>query len=86
MTFARARAAACLRTAASKVRDTEALGAMFAVAEGLLTGSTEGKLRSVQDREGIVSGLTALAAAPGRSKARVELAGRVASLLCKLCG
>ncbi len=71
---------------ASKVRDTETLVAMFAVADALLSGKAEGKLRSVQDRAGIVSAVTALSAAPGRSPARTELACSVADLLCKLYG
>lgn len=82
----RSAAYACLRTVASKVRETEALAAMFAVADALLSGRAEGKLRSVQDRVGIVTAVMALSAAPGKSRARVELAGTVATLLCKLYG
>lgn len=69
---------------ATKVKDTEALAAMFAVADALLSGKAEGKLRSVQDRAGVVSAVGALSAAPGRSRARTELASSVTNLLCKL--
>lgn len=59
---------------------------MFAVADALLSGKAEGKLRSVQDRAGIVTAVTALSAAPGKSCARRGLVGTVATLLCKLYG
>ena len=71
---------------ATKVRETETLAAMFAVADALLSGRAEGKLRSVQDRAGIVTAVTALSAAPGKSRARIDLAGTVATLLFKLYG
>ena len=60
---------------------------MFAVAEGLLTGSAPGgKLRNVQERAAFVSGVGALSAVPGRSQGKVALAGRVVALLCSLYG
>lgn len=71
---------------ATKVGETEALAAMVAVAEGLLTGTAEGKLRSAQDRAGIVSAVTALGAAPSKSPARKELSANVTILLCKFYG
>ena len=75
----------CLRAAAGKVQDAEALGAMFGVAEAALAGGGPGgKLRSVQERAALVSAIGALSAAPGRSRGKVELAGRAAALLCKL--
>jgi hypothetical protein len=82
----RSAACACLQTFASKVQDTDALAAMYSVGEGLLTGSREGKVRNVQERAGIVSGVAALASAPGRGRARLELAAKVATLLCRLYG
>ena len=83
----RAGAVRCLRAAAAKVREAEALAAMFAVAEGLLTGAAPGgKLRNVQERAAVVDGVGALSAAPGRSQGKVALAGRVVALLCSLYG
>ena len=80
----RAGAVRCLRAAAGKVREADALSAMFAVAEGLLSGG--GKLRNVQERAAVVGGVGALSAAPGRSQGKVALAGRVVALLCGLYG
>lgn len=76
----------CLRAAAGKVREAEALGAMFGAAEAALAGAgAAGKLRGTQERAAVNAAIGALAAgSPGRSAGKVELAARAAALLCRL--
>ena len=73
---------ALVRALAARVAEPQALGDAFAALRRFLDGSAEGKLRNAPERNGLVSAVAALAAAPGRGTSVAQLASTVTEFLC----